>query len=232
MPIKKTRAEAGFSIMEVIVCTGLLGIAAYVAQSQMLLTFKYNAQTESRQDLMAVGHDIQRRVDCDELPATCSVGTFLELKDKKTGEGFIKSDRSSSIRGWNVAVECGTDNTILVRGAKPNPKGGFFKEPLTGLDLSWNNPNNVIFPAGALCSAELTPIAGPVNLDVGMVSGSPCVVMTTSELPCPAPQPPSCNIGYVSSGLSLDTFGGENSSVGNEVYGQRWTRYCVEKAPE
>jgi len=232
MSIISKPSEAGFSLIEVIISAGLLGLIAYVAQTQMLLNMKFNKLNNDRYELIEVAHDIERLIDCSSVPKVCpvSAGTYLDLKSKKGGN-LITKDRTSTIKDWRIAAECAPQNTILVRGAKVDKKGAFVKDPLNGKLMDWKDKKGIIFPAGSLCSAALLPPPPQLDLDVGMVSGPACVVTTRSALPCNAAPPPDCNTGYVSSGLSLDTFGGENSQVADEVFGQRWTRYCVQAVP-
>ncbi len=234
MPIKSNQRQDGYSLVEVLVAAALLGLVLYIAQTQMLMNFKFNKQQTDRYELIELGHNIERLVDCPKVPKVCPVTNpvkFIELQNKKTNNVLIEKDTGSRFGEWTVAAECAPDNTIVLRAAKLDGKGTPYKDPLTNKPMDWADLNGVIFPAGALCSAERAPAGIPADLDVGMVAGPACVVPDETNLPCSPPLPPPCNAGYDDAGMTIDTFGGENSSVGTSVSGQRWLRYCLQSAP-
>jgi len=227
--ITRSDRQSGFSLIEALVSMALMGVVIYFAQSQLKLNFMFSKQTTDRQDLIKISHDIERQIDCAKANIiTCSPGSRVEIPGK-TGV-LIRTDEKSVFKGWNLRAECSAGNSFIIRAAKFDRSGKRFeKDGLTGKLLDWDNKNGVLFNEGMLCGASSTPPAPPADLDVVIIAGPSCVVNAMADLPCAASAPPECLDGYTSTGVTLDTFGGSDSNVINDVFGQRWIRYCVKK---
>lgn len=217
--------QSGFGMVEMLVGTTLISMVAILGLKQMQKTDSMRAKFEDRYKLDALGYDIQRDVDCSKVPKSCSSGTTISLYGRD-GSVLIAADKSSRKKGWNFAAQCVGQNRFEVRVAKFDANHKFFPDPVTKQNLDWNHPQAVIFPEGTLCSISPTK-AAETDDNITVMAGDGCLVSSPKDLPCTPPQPPVCSGGYVSTGITIDTFGGADGLRSQGLYGQRWLRYCA-----
>ena len=228
MPMKNKRSEAGYSLVEILVACGLLGILVVFSQNFVRFNLNFEQHIADRYDLMTVSQDLQRRVDCKKLPKTCTQGKTLTLFDKKDASIVVDAARSSKIKRWTMAAECGPQNDVLVRVAMQNPSGEFIRDPVSKKILNWEHDLSVLMPAGTLCAKGGEVDETNSNPNVSIIAGPACVVTRKSQLPCNPVQPPPCAVGSNSTGQTLDTFGGSgDNKASTSSFGQRWLRYCM-----
>lgn len=219
--------QSGFTLVEVLIGSVLIGAIALLGLKFMQKTDNLKKKFEDRYRLDAIGYDIKREVDCSKAPRVCGAGSFLTLT-AKDGSILIAADKSTQKNGWNFAAQCVSQNRFEVRVAKLDGKNKFLNDPITKQALDWQHPQSVIFPAGTLCSLSSKRLV-TVDENVNVVAGEGCLVSSAAELPCNPPSPPNCNPGAISTGLTIDTFGGGDGNLTRPLYGQRWLRYCAKQ---
>jgi type II secretory pathway pseudopilin PulG len=222
----KLRDNSGMSIIEVLLGVAVIALVVPFGLKIMLNTNKVNKKTEERLDLRNVTRTLTQRVDCANVPASCSAGSLLTLP-KKGGGQLVSNAGNTVMGGWTVRALCTGGNEFKVQIARMLPGGQFAKDPVNNVPLDFNHPKATLIPERGLClSEEDTPPAEPEDL-MEVIPGASCFVTQLSQLPCAAPNPPQCPAGYASAGLSLDGWGGDDDPVNSDVFGQRWIRYCI-----
>ena len=221
--------QQGYTLLELIVGVGLGCLLVVFLARQFGLSFTFDKHVAGRYDLLQMSHDIEQRIDCKRLPSSCPLGKSVTVFQKKDGAVLIEADRSTKIKGWNLAAECGSQNQILIRVAQIGPTGAFVKDPLTLQLLDWKDKRGILLAEGLICpSSSMAPMSKGFNTSK-IISGEPCFTASKFEA-CSPPAPPDCGLGFVSIGTTLDAFGGEGTeTIRKPIYGRRWIQYCSMK---
>ena len=160
-------------------------------------------------NLRSVARTVENFTDCAAVPKTCVNGQLVAIP-KKNGGTLIAANGKTVFSNWTVTALCTGSNQFIIQAAK---------DPKTTVTL---------FPEKTLCTAQPAAAKAEEGDLIDVKAGTACLVNSINALPCnpPPPLPPACGNGFVSRGLSLDTFGGNDDTEVTNVFGQRWLRYC------
>lgn len=207
--------KSGMSLLMMMII-GVIGAIIMVGMIRMSATlFKSNRHAEVQADEIALRASLFELIDCDQtwtanainpavdcLPAT----TVKPLLLKNRSGGNITAplrpvsgafdyeadnfDGGGELGNWSLRAYCDqTNQTIVVRAAKPGAGGGFFKDPLSQKQMDWKvrSGNPIIGTAGkTYCGFKFGgACTGPVRVQSGAnVLASQCSATTNGDGTC------------------------------------------------
>jgi hypothetical protein len=192
MPIGKTAwrrqagharsAEAGLSLVAVVVAVGLAGILALVLSSMIGGALKGQKAVDLRSDFTALKALVLSSIDCKgtfesvspaidpgapgascDSTSSSQVAPFLRLR-RATANGSVQwltgplnRDGAARLGSWKVRVTCSdAEQSLIIRAARVDDNGNALKDPLTGFLQGWDAKNALI--AGGDASGLAFPV--------------------------------------------------------------------------
>ncbi len=222
----KRRSEAGYGMVEMMVAMGLTGLIAGAAYAFYHLTDRFSHSTQDRYTVRSISRHISDNISCQRLPSSCKPGEGLTFYDR-FGKVMI-APGGTKMRDFTLRAICTGKKSFVVYAARLDAKGAVVKDSLTGEKKTWMSDKSAIFTDRSLCTT-FTGNDGDSESGVQIISGKACLVGSRSLLPCEPEWPAACPRGYINSGTSRDSFGGETESRGAPIFGMRYVRYCIKE---
>lgn len=163
----KAAPDAGFSLVNVLVGVGLLGILAAASAAIFGNMFSVNRKLELRGDIEIIRRTLFDAIDCDATIAAAACNStsapggeqapFLRLQRRSAVAGQplfltgpLEADGSARIGEWNVRASCSAaERTLVVRAARPLANGAFARDPMDRLTLlDWRHRRSLLFGSG------------------------------------------------------------------------------------
>lgn len=157
----KHSKESGFSLIEVIVCMGLMFLLMSFLSDYMLQNLKMNNHQRDLADRESIRMMLESQVGCAQsMPTACTPGALVSLK-RKDGSTLVSSSSGKQFDRFVARAECDSLGTgIIIRAAKmKNPSitstntTDYLPDPLTNQVRTWSHPKTLLQPTGAtICS--------------------------------------------------------------------------------
>lgn len=221
LPMMNKRKQSGISIVELAIAIALMAFIAVVGFTffdNQLKSVKHVATNSERFELMV---SLKNRIDCSSIAPVCTPGELLQANDRNGNLLLQTNENENKFGRWNIRIQCLTDNNFRIQIAKKKTASTFHKDLLTKKDLDWDHPKSEIFTRKNLC--QVLTLKKSID-NIRVIQGEFCLVINKSDLPCNPEVPPACDVGWESTHLTVDTFGGNQN--GYSAYGQSYMRYC------
>lgn len=178
------RSEAGFSLIEILISIGILGISATVF-TQYTQRIRANQQAaEFLRFRTQITSMLINSTDCKNIVG-CVEGQLRELRDSE-GRVLVNALGTSTYGPWQVQAKCQADKTLEVR-LSSTANGKFRRNPLTNEELDLKTKSGVIFDEGMICG-KLENNSQPKPMQILTIYSARCLI---NQGTCPLPQ------GYV-----------------------------------
>ncbi len=222
----KYQRQDGYGMVELMIVLGLTGLIAGAGFALYNFTGRFANSTQDRYTERSIARHISDNISCERLPISCKVGEGITFYDR-FGKVMISS-RGTKMRNYTLQAICTGKKSFVVHAAKLDRQKQIVKDSLTGAKKTWMSDKTAIFTDRSLCTT-FTGNDEDAESGVQILSGKPCLVTNRSLLPCEPSWPEACPKGYVNSGTSRDSFGGETESRGAPIFGMRYIRYCIKE---
>ena len=224
MPMSNIPKSGGYSIVELLMGVAISGAVLVLVNTFFTTAMSVHTHSNYKLDSRAAARTIAATIDCAATPTTCTLTNLVTIP-KRGGGTLLANTGLTIISGWNVRALCTDPTHFTVQAAKITSSGVAAVDALTKKALDWNHPEAALFSSSTLCPTGGTGVAAS-SAALTVVAGVSCLVTTKAALPCNPAAPPACPAGKVSKGTSLDTFGGDEATNLNAIFGQTMLRYC------
>jgi prepilin-type N-terminal cleavage/methylation domain-containing protein len=200
------RFSKGFTIIELLVTTAVLGIAMVGLTRMQVLGMRANKSSAIRLNALDVKRTITNSLSCEKTfesfgptrPIACTGP--VTLKDKN-GSALTKNDK---IDEWTIEASCESlgsppTNGLSIYAIQPGKT-----DPLRGIPLDKNHPSGTLFSREVrLCRDYFKP--APTNVSLVPASGLACVKINSNTAQYPSTAP-ACNSGICCAAMCPDGF--------------------------